>query len=107
MICRLARYTVRPGAEAAVEEAARAFVAEIRRSEPTTVYRVLRLDGGRDFEHYMAFPDPAAGRRHDAADYTRRFLALIEAHCETPPRLHVVETVAAAEIGPGEAAGPA
>lgn len=99
MICKLARYRIRVGAEPEVLEAVRDFVSHVRDAEPCTTYRVYQLDDRLSFVHYMVFPDERAEGRHRQAAYTRRFVDRLLPCCEAEPVLNRIETIAAAEIG--------
>jgi quinol monooxygenase YgiN len=51
MICKLARYQIRPGTEPEVLEAVREFVSAVRDAEPCTTYRAYQLDDRLSFVH--------------------------------------------------------
>jgi quinol monooxygenase YgiN len=98
MICKLARYQIRPGTEPEVLEAVREFVSAVRDAEPCTTYRAYQLDDRLSFVHYMVFPDAQAEEQHRQAAYTQRFVDRLYSCCEADPVFNRIETVAAAEI---------
>ncbi|ROR34582.1 putative quinol monooxygenase [Inmirania thermothiophila] len=84
MIHRLLRYRVRADAVCSVEDAVTRLLEAVRREEPGTFYRVYRLGDGREYLHIMGFPDEAADRRHQQADYTHAFADTLYDCWESP-----------------------
>lgn len=93
MIRLIAEYQVKEGTEQEVLSVIREFVATVHREEPYTEYRAFRLGDSRDFLHIMAFPDEAAQKKHQEADYTRRFAEVLYPNCEEEPKFTPVTAI--------------
>ena len=74
-----AHWKCRPGAEAKVEEALRAFVAAVGENEPETrVYTALRQAAdAASFMTYFIFENEAAQLTHRSTDWVKRFTEVI------------------------------
>lgn len=86
MIHKIARYRIRDDERARVEEAIGAFVIAVHESEPQTRYAAYRLEDSSEYVHLMAFPDQEAEGRHQAAQYTKAFVAVLYDACVEHPR---------------------
>lgn len=93
MIRLIAEYRIREETENEVLKAIREFVAAVHREEPDTEYRAFRLGDSRDFLHIMAFVDEAAQKRHQTADYTKKFVEVLYPNCEEKPEFTPIEAV--------------
>ncbi|MGQ0579023.1 MAG: putative quinol monooxygenase [Betaproteobacteria bacterium] len=93
MIRLIAQYRIKQGTLDKVQPAIRKFVAAVEREEPETDYRAYRLGDTDDFLHVMAFPDSAAQKRHQKANYTSEFVDSLYPNCVEPPRFTSIELV--------------
>lgn len=96
MIRILARYSIKPGNDGNAAAAVRHFVEAVNANEPSTEYRAFRLDGSREFVHFMAFPDEARHQQHRQAPYTHEFVDRLYPLCEAEPEFAPIIEISAA-----------
>jgi quinol monooxygenase YgiN len=97
----VARFTLRPGAEAEFDQLARRTATQVLRGEPGIVqYICYKVDGQprlrifyEEYEHRAAFED------HEAREHTLRFLAAREPLLETA-EVHQLTPMAGGFRGP-------
>jgi len=83
----MARYKVKEHWMDQVIPVIEEFVDLVGQREPATSYVVFRKGAGREFVHFMSFPDTESLEAHLSARYTRRFMARISQNCEMQPEI--------------------